>query len=176
MKKNEVIAEILDWAKYLAGAVVLALILNNTVVISAQVMSPSMESTMMTGSKILGNRLAYLFSNPKRNDIIVFKFPDNESADPYLKRIIGLPGETVDIKDGKVYINGSSAALDEGFINETMYGDYGPFVVPENSYFVMGDNRNNSEDSRFWNNKFVAKDKIIGKVLVEWFPSPHLLK
>ena len=116
----------------------------------------------------------YDVSEPKRYDIIIFKFPDDETSAPFVKRIIGLPNEKVEIKNGKVYINDSSVSLDDSFINEKTTGNYGPFFVPNNSYFVLGDNRNHSFDSRNWVNKYVAKDKILGKVVLEYFPKLKL--
>ena len=87
-----------------------------------------------------------------------------------MKRVIGLPGETVNIVDGKVYIDGSDTPLDEPYLAEPMEGSYGPYTVPEGCYFMLGDNRNNSQDARFWQNKYVAKDKIIAKVLFSYYP------
>jgi signal peptidase I len=168
--------EILDWVKYIAAAVIFAVIVNSLVLVNAEVMSPSMESTIMTGSRIFGFRLAYSFNEPERFDVIVFKFPDDEASAPFLKRIIGLPNETVEIKDGKVYINGSDVPLDDSFVNEKPYGSFGPFTVPPDSYFVLGDNRNNSMDSKDWVNKFVTRDKILGKVFLEYFPTPQFIE
>ena len=176
MVKKQIIRELFDWGKYLIGAFAFAFVLNNTVLVNASVVSGSMESTIMTYSRVIGSRLAYAISKPKRFDIIIFKFPDDETSEPFVKRIIGLPNEKVEIKDGKVYINDSSIPLDDSFINEKTSGNYGPFYVPENSYFVLGDNRNHSFDSKDWVNKFVSKDKILGKVLVEYFPTPKLFR
>lgn len=176
MDKKKVKKEIIEWVKYLAAAFLFALIINNTLIINANVPSGSMEKTIMTNSRLLGLRLTYLFGEPKRYDIIVFKFPDNEASDPLVKRIIGMPNETVTIIDGKVYINGSDTPLDDSFINGEAWGDYGPYTVPDGCYFVLGDNRGNSIDSRFWNSKFVAKNKILGKVYLEYFPKQRLIK
>ena len=84
--------------------------------------------------------------------------------------IAAIPGETVEVKDGKVYINGSDTPLDEPYLPEPMEGSYGPYEVPEGCYFMMGDNRNNSLDARFWDDKFVAKNKIVAKVLFCYYP------
>ena len=176
MKTRKIIKNILGWFKYLAIIFVLAFIINNIVIVNAVVISSSMESTVMTNSRIVGSRLAYAINEPKRFDIILFKFPDDESREPFLKRIIGLPDEKVEIKNGKVYINDSDIPLDDSFINEETWGNYGPFTVPENSYFVLGDNRNNSHDSKNWENKFVSKDKILGKVYAEYYPAPKLFE
>ena len=133
-----------------------------------------MISTINEGDRIIASRLAYINDDPERYDVVIFKFPDNEKQN-FVKRIIGLPGETVEIISGKVYItppNGDPFILDDSFVtNCEPIGDFGPFVVPEGSYFMMGDNRNSSHDSRFWKNKFVSKDKIIGKVKFRYYPS-----
>nr|WP_297883758.1 signal peptidase I [uncultured Blautia sp.] len=180
--------EIWDYVKMIVIVVVVVLFVNNFVLINAKIPSESMEKTIMTGDRVFGFRLAYginanIFGNqiskkmkdPERFDIIIFKYPDDESQ-LFIKRLIGLPGETVEIRDGKVYINGSSEPLDDSFVPETPKGNYGPYVVPEDSYFMLGDNRENSRDSRFWDNTFVTFDEIVGKAVVRYFPSIKLLK
>ena len=125
----------------------------------------------MAKSRVIGSRLSYIRSDPKRGDVVIFHFPDDPTGKMYyVKRVIGLPGETVNIVDGKVYINGSDTPLDEPYLAEPMEGSYGPYTVPEGCYFMLGDNRNNSQDARFWQNKYVAKDKIIAKVLFSYYP------
>ena len=143
--------------------------------INAKIPSESMEDTIMTGDRIFGNRLAYINKDPQRFDIVIFKYPDDETQ-LFIKRVIGLPGETVEIRDGKVYIDGSETPLDDSFTPEPPQGDWGPEVVPEGSYFMLGDNRNRSKDSRFWTNTFVKKEKILGKAVLRYFPSPKLIK
>ena len=100
-KKKEDRKEIMSWILTIAIAVALALFLNNFVIINARIPSGSMENTIMTGDRLIGLRLAYKNSDPQRGDIIIFKFPDDETQ-KYVKRVIGLPGETVTIKDAKV--------------------------------------------------------------------------
>ena len=101
----------------------------------------------------------------------------NENSHYYIKRIIGLPGEKVQIKDGKVYINDSEIPLDDSFVPEKPRGSFGPYEVPENSYFVLGDNRNHSKDSRCWKStSFVTFDEIVGKAVIRYYPSVKLLK
>ena len=148
--------------------------LNKLVYINAVIPSESMQNTIMKGDRIIGNRLAYVKDDPKRYDIIIFKYPDDPSK-IFIKRVIGLPGETVEIKDGKVYIDGSETALDDSFIPEKMQGSFGPYTVPDNCYFMLGDNRNDSKDSRFWKNTFVRFDQIVGKAVVRYYPSIKLL-
>ena len=176
MKKEGIIREILGWVMTLAITFVCALIINYTIIASALVVTSSMENTIMVNSRVMGLRVAYVINDPKRFDIILFKPPDHEDSIPYVKRIIGLPNEKVEVIGGKVYINDSDVPLDDSFIKEVARGDFGPFYVPEGFYLVLGDNRNSSNDSRFWQNKFVAKDKIIGKIYFEYYPSPHMLK
>ena len=123
------------------------------------------------GDDLFGFRLAYQFSEPKRGDIIIFKYPDDEE-EKYVKRVIGLPGETVRIENAKVYINDSETPLQEDYLKEEWTVATGPFEfqVPEVCYFVMGDNRNDSWDARYWDNTYVTKDKIIGKAEWIYFP------
>ena len=163
--------EIISWIQIIVAAVIIALVLNNFIIANSRVPTGSMENTIMSKSRVIGSRLAYLTSDPERGDVVIFHFPDDPTGKTYyVKRIIGLPGETVDIVDGKVYIDGSDTPLDEPYLAEPMEGSYGPYTVPEGCYFMMGDNRNNSLDARFWKNQFVEKDKIIAKVLFTYFP------
>lgn len=173
--KNSIWKELWEYIKMIIFVVVVVLIVNNFLLINARVPSESMEKTIMTGDRFFGNRLAYLFDDPERFDIVVFKYPDDESQ-LFVKRVIGLPGETVEIKDGKVYINGFETPLDDSFTPETPTGDYGPYVVPEGSYFMLGDNRNHSGDSRFWKQPYVEKEKIVGKAIFRYFPGVKILK
>ena len=180
--------EIWDYVKMIIIVVVVVLFVNNFILINAKIPSESMENTIMTGDRVFGFRLAYglnvdLFGkhiskkvkDPERFDIIIFKYPDDESQ-LFIKRLIGLPGETVEIRDGKVYIDGAQEPLDDSFEPEVPTGDYGPYKVPENSYFMLGDNRENSRDSRFWDNTFVTFDQIVGKAVIRYFPSIKILK
>ena len=168
-EKASVGKELFQWVLVILGAVILAFLIDTFVIVNAQIPSGSMENTIMTGDRVFGNRLAYKFSDPKRFDIIIFKYPDDESQ-LFIKRIIGLPGETVEIHDGNIYINGSDSPLEDVDIKEPMEGSFGPYTVPEGCYFVMGDNRNNSRDSRYWENTFVSEDAILGKAVLRYWP------
>ncbi len=161
--------EILDYCLMIAVVVAIALIINGIFLINARIPSASMENTVMTNDRIFGNRLAYKTSDPQRYDIVIFRYPDDESK-LFIKRIIGLPGETVTIVNGKVYIDDSTEPLDDSFCPEKMIGSFGPFVVPEGHYFMLGDNRNNSHDSRFWDEPYVARKKILGKAWFRYWP------
>ena len=147
----------------LLAAVAMAFFAGNFVVMNAQVPTASMENTICIGDRIVALRPAYLFSEPERGDIIVFPCPDDESQ-YYVKRIIALPGETVEIREGKVYIDGAEEPLRETYLKEEPYGAAGPFEVPEKAYFVMGDNRNVSADSRDSYIGLFNEVEIIGKV------------
>lgn len=178
---EETIEEPFDWKKELISwiytigiTVVVIALLKNFVIINASVPTGSMENTIMPGDNLFGYRLAYLVEEPERGDVIFFYFPDDESQ-KYVKRIIGLPGETVYIYEGEIYIDGASVPLEETYLKEEWTVGTGPYVfeVPENAYFVLGDNRNTSQDARYWVNSYVTKDKIIGKALFTYFPISH---
>lgn len=170
-------AEIISWLQILVTAACIAFVLNTFIIANSRVPSGSMENTIMTNDRVIGFRLSYLFSDPARGDVVIFRYPVDESI-YYVKRIIGMPGDTVDIVDGKVYINGSETPLDEPYLREEMEVEMPRhFEVPENSYFMMGDNRNHSADSRYWRNEdtkepmpYVKKEKIIAKVLFRYWP------
>jgi len=166
-KKKKILKEIFDWVIVIVVAVSLALFINKFVIYKISSPTGSMENTFLIGEKVEVFRLAYLFSNPERGDIVVFPAPDKPDED-YIKRVIGLPGDTVEVVDGLVYINGEP--LKEDYLKEPMLGSFGPYIVPKGSYFMMGDNRNISLDARYWDNKFVAKKKIKGKAI---FKYPH---
>ena len=169
-EKVDVKREILSYVILLAIVAGVVLLINTFILINAKIPSGSMENTIMENDQIFGNRLAYkLGADPQRMDIIIFKYPDDESK-LFIKRIIGLPGETVEVIDGRVYINGSNTSIDDSFCKETPLGDFGPYTVPQDSYFVMGDNRNHSNDSRLWTNKFVRRDQIVGKAFLRYWP------
>ena len=173
--KKSIGKELWEYIKMIIFVLIFVLVVNNFLIINAKIPSPSMENTIMTGDSIFGNRLAYVLGDPQRFDIVIFRYPDDESQ-LFIKRIIGLPGETVEIIDGKVYIDGSETPLDDSFTPETPTGNYGPYTVPENCYFMLGDNRNNSKDSRFWQNTFVERDAILGKAVLKYFPGIKFLE
>lgn len=173
--KKSIGKELWEYIKMIIFVLIFVLVVNNFMIINAKIPSPSMENTIMTGDRIFGNRLAYVLGDPQRFDIVIFRYPDDESQ-LFIKRIIGLPGETVEIIDGKVYIDGSETPLDDSFTPETPTGNYGPYTVPENCYFMLGDNRNNSKDSRFWQNTFVERDAILGKAVLKYFPGIKFLE
>ena len=162
---KKILKEILSWVMVFVVAYVLATAINKLIIYKVSSPTGSMENTFMIADKVVTFRLAYVISGPKRGDIVVFEAPDSPSED-YIKRVIGLPGETIEGIDGVVYINGEP--LKEDYLKEPMKGSFGPYVVPKDHYFMMGDNRNNSLDARFWENKYVARNKIRGKALLKY--------
>ena len=182
--------EIVSWIYTIALAFFIALFLNHFVIVNANVPTGSMENTIMPGDRLVGNRLAYKFGEPQRGDIIIFRYPVDEK-EIYIKRLIGLPGETLKISDGKVYINGSETPLEEDYLKEewVIRNDGIELEIPEDCYFMMGDNRNNSADGRFWPEEavrmgkaddledaaakdyyFVKRKKILGKAIFRYYP------
>lgn len=147
-------------------------------IINAKIPSESMETTIMTGDRLFGYKNAYKNEDPQRNDIIIFNDPMN--PDTYLiKRIIGMPGDTLIFQDEKVYLNDLQHELNDYFCQgKTTAGNLpdNTITVPENCYFVMGDNRENSFDSRYWTTKngknipFVTRDMIIAKAVFRYYP------
>ena len=156
-KQKSKLREVIDFLLPILIAVAVALVLKYCVIANAVVPTGSMLNTIQEGDRVIASRLAYVKDDPQRYDIVIFKYPDDEKQ-YYVKRIVGLPGETVEVVNGVVYVT------------KTPTGNYGPYTVPADSYFMMGDNRNHSEDSRFWQNKFVKKNKIVGKVEFRYYP------
>ncbi|GJL62538.1 MAG: signal peptidase I [Nitrospirales bacterium] len=190
-----------EYAEAIVIAIILAFFIRVFVVQAFKIPSGSMIPTLLIGDHILVSKLAYglqwptdctvsvsfppvtcysskilwKFGDPQRGDIIVFRYPEDEEKD-FIKRIIGLPGDTIETKNKVVYINGQPLRDDaytqridpgiiDGHINQR--DNFGPITVPEKSYFVMGDNRDQSLDSRFWG--FVKVDKIKGKAFMSYW-------
>lgn len=170
-KKESVAREIFSWVLSFTLAFLAAFLVKHYLIINADVPTGSMENTIMPGDRLVGNRLAYWHDDPERGDVVIFHYPDNEE-ELYVKRVIGLPGEKVTIEDGKIYINDSETPLQEDYLKEEWTVETGPFVfeVPEESYLVLGDNRNDSWDARYWSNTYVKKEKILGEAVLIYFP------
>lgn len=168
--------EVLSWIKLIVCAVVLAFIISNFIIVNATVPTGSMKNTIHEGNRMIGFRLSYVFGDIERGDVIIFKYPDDETQN-FVKRVIGLPGETIEILGGKVYINDSPSPLDEPYLFEEPIGDFQKTVIPEDSYFVMGDNRNDSHDSRYWSStSFVDEDKVLGKAVFVYWPKIKIIR
>lgn len=170
--------EILGLVVYCAIILLLMFVIIKYVGQRTVVVGDSMQTTLHDGDNLITDKLTYRFSDPKRYDIIVFPFKDHTSQ-LLIKRIIGMPGETVQIIDGKVYIN--DVELDEDYGNELMKSAgiaSEPITLGQDEYFVLGDNRNNSQDSRFESVGNIKRSDIIGRAWVRIWPlqSISLLK
>ncbi len=138
----------------------------NVVSARIRVESVSMQPTLYEGNYVIVSKVAYKLGNPSRGDVIVFRYPPHPEQEPYIKRVVGLPGDQVHIEDGEVYLNGNLFVEPYLHVSTTSGGDW---TVPPDSLFVMGDNRNNSSDSRAWG--MVPYANVIGKAeLVYWPP------
>ena len=171
-KKMKAIArEILSNSLFLLVVLVLTLLIVKYVGQRTVVVGDSMETTLQNGDNLIVDKIGYRFHDPERFDVIVFPFEYKDET-YYIKRIIGLPGETVRIvDDGNIYINGE--ILEENFGAETMIDPglaYGGITLGENQYFVLGDNRNHSSDSRVPSVGLIEKDDIIGRAWIRLFP------
>ena len=186
-KKGDMRKEVVSWVRMFVIVIAVVFVLTQFVIINVRIPSGSMENTIMTKDRLIGFRFSYWFDEPQRGDIILFSYPVDEKQ-TYIKRVIGLPGETVEIRDGKIYIDGSSEPLEEDYLKETWTweNDGYTFKVPEGCYFVLGDNRNDSEDGRFWAQialnegkastpeeaepySYVKKDEIKGKAIFKYY-------
>ncbi len=203
IKKKSVVRE---YAEAFAIAILLALFIRTFIIQAFKIPSGSMKSTLLVGDHLLVNKFIYgikipyfdrfiiQFKKPARGDIVVFKFPGDESKD-YIKRVIGIEGDVIEIKNDVLFLNNkrvetrylgkySDKNTRTDLYEETLdnilhhildrkskHEDFGPVTVPEDSLFVMGDNRENSEDSRYWG--FVRLNKVKGKALIIYWSWPH---
>ncbi|BAY10010.1 signal peptidase I [Calothrix sp. NIES-2098] len=160
----------LEGLKTISLSLVLALGIRSFVAEARYIPSGSMEPTLQINDKLIIDKISYDFSTPKRGDIVVFNPTQTLTAenfhDAFIKRVIGLPGEKVAVKNGKVYIN--DTPLKENYLEAKPDYQWGPVVVPAGSYLVLGDNRNNSYDSHYWG--FVPGNKIVGKAILRFWP------
>lgn len=169
-----------EYAEALITALLLALVIRALVIQAYTIPSGSMIPTLLIGDYILVNKFIYgtkipfsdkrllVFKEPKRGDIIVFKYPQDPSRD-FIKRVMAVGGEKIEIRGTKIYINDNLIDDPWGYYEnqKSVYSEPFIFEVPKDSFFVMGDNRNNSHDSRFWG--FVSRDIIVGKAFVIYF-------
>mgnify|MGYP001606166879 CR=1 FL=1 len=163
---------ILELLAILAAAAIIAYFLQAFVVKPFQIPSESMNPTLQPGDRVLVNRLAYKFgSKPKRGDIIVFQSPDNPDVD-FIKRVIAVSGETIEIQRGSVKINGEPVT--ESYVKTADAMSFRSQTVPEGTVFVMGDNRPDSQDSRYWRSPWLQEGNIIGKYMMTYWPPDRL--
>jgi signal peptidase I len=161
--------ELVAWFKTLASAAVYATLIVTFGFQVARVEGQSMAPTLADQDRLIVNKLAYRIGEPRRSDIVMLYYPINPDKS-FVKRVIAEEGDTVRIVDGRVYVN--DVPLRDDFVppEYRSHDDFGPLVVREGYYFVMGDHRNNSSDSRHWGE--VPKKYIIGKVQLRWWPLP----
>jgi len=175
-----------EYVESILWAIVLALIIRTCVVQSFKIPSGSMEDTLVIGDCLLVNKFIYGirvpftdlrlpgFRDPKRGDVIVFKYPEDRSKD-FIKRLIGVPGDEIQVRDKRVYVNGNLYANPHEVHKDPQTlprelnkrDNLGPVRVPANSFFVMGDNRDNSYDSRFWG--FVPQADVVGRAFIKYW-------
>ena len=156
--------EIAIWTGEIVLTIAAAVIMVSFFGFRVSVIGPSMSPTLEGGEKVLVNRFVYKLFDPQKNDLIVFQPNGNEKSHYYVKRVIAVPGDTVQIKDGAVYVNG------ELFEEKTQEEAIENAMMAENEYFVLGDNRNNSEDSRYASIGNVKKEHITGEAWMIVFP------
>lgn len=192
--RSAAIEELLSWIKSFFIMFCVALFLTQFIIINAVIPSGSMENTIMTHDRLIGARFSYWFHEPARGDIVIFHYPVDEKK-IYIKRIIGLPGETVRIEDGGIYINDATEPLREGYLKEEweVLNTGFTFKVPEDCYLMLGDNRNWSEDARYWADNaldegladtqeeaeqysYVRRKRILGKAVFTYFHKFGILK
>jgi signal peptidase I len=167
---NPIVRSLVEWLLSLALAFLLFFILKNYVFRLANVTGSSMEPTLMHNDMVLLSRLSYRFSEPEAGDIVAFPFKENPS-EFYIKRVIGMPGDEIDLIDQQFLIN--NEPLSDMFSRDIIFstGDvHFPFIVAEDCYFMLGDNRNGSKDSRFSSVGSIARDEMVGKVMLRVWP------
>lgn len=180
-KETSFFKEFISWIMVFVVAACAAYLITHFLIINAVVPTGSMISTINEGDKVIGNRLAYKFSEPKRGDIVLFWAPNKENT-IYIKRLIGVPGDTIHIEGGKLFINGEEQ--NEPYVNgKPTYAITGTesnkdtvfeYTLKDDEYFMMGDNRTGSNDSRAWGT--VSKKDIIAKGWIKWSPKIKKLK
>lgn len=154
----------LEWFFPVALAITIAILINKFLVFNIEVPTGSMKPTIEPGDKFVASRI-YNFENIKRGDILIFD--SNFENSVYIKRVIGLPKETVDIKSGKVFVDGKE--IEEDYVKfQKETNEH--FEVPEGSYLFLGDNRADSKDARYWDNPYIKKEAIKGKAQIRIYP------
>ncbi|AKX93731.1 signal peptidase I [Neomoorella thermoacetica] len=160
-----------DLLQSLVVAAVLAVIIRAFLFTPFYIPSPSMEPTLYPGDRIIVNRLAYRLGDPQRGDVVVFHYPLDPSRD-YIKRVVAVGGDTVEARNNVLYVNGQPQPPEKYLPPGVVYSDFGPVKVPPNNYFMMGDNRNNSADSRVWGT--LDRRLVIGKAMFIFWPLNRL--
>lgn len=172
--KKSLMREVIEWVVTLALALAIALVVRTFLFEPVRVDGNSMYPTLHHGEIMIVSKLDYLRHDPERFDVVICHFPNRGNTN-FVKRVVGLPGDTVEIHDGYLIVNG--VIYTEKFLHERPVGDFGPFTVPEGQFFVMGDNRNNSNDSRKPEVGPLDRSYILGHVkAVLWHTVPSTLE
>ena len=172
MSDNKVWDFLKDTVQVVVFALILTFILRSYVFETRTIPSGSMLPTLQLGDKLFVDKIYFKFKDYQRFEILTFIPPPNAQAEgvklgsPWIKRLIGLPGDTIQVMDGKVFLN--DKPLDEPYINQKPTYTYGPVTVPNGMVFMMGDNRNNSNDSHFWS--FLPMENIKGRAFYRYWP------
>lgn len=159
--------ELKEWVLSISAAILLALIIRTFIVELYVVDGPSMKPTLQHNERLVVNKFVYRIREPQKGEVVIFRYPRDPSRD-FIKRVIATAGDTIEIKDGRVYVNDQLQR--EDYILEKTRSEYPKATVPEGTIFVMGDNRNNSEDSRFSDVGFVPLDLVKGKAVLIFWP------
>jgi signal peptidase I len=162
-------SQVREWVESIVIAIILAIVIKAFVFETVLVDGSSMLPTLRDRDRLAVNKIGYRLGGPQCGDIVVFEY----FADPsliFIKRVIGVEGDRVEVRDHRVYLNGTE--LDEPYINERPLGNFPEVVVPPNTVFVLGDNRNDSRDSRFSDVGFVPLDNVRGEAVLRMWPFP----
>ncbi|MBF7095826.1 signal peptidase I [Alkalibacter mobilis] len=158
-----------EWAESAVVAIILAVVIKLFVFEFVMVEGSSMNPTLNNGDRLMVTKIDYFFKEPDYGDVIILNYSDGVE---FVKRIVAIGGDSVEIKDSKLYVN--DKMVQESYTDDSSYPDYPKTTVPEGAYFVLGDNRDNSRDSRFADVGFVAEDEIVGKVFIRIYPFDDL--
>ncbi len=166
-KKSSIGEEVKDWVVSIVAAIIAAMIIRTFIVELYVVDGPSMRPTLQHEERLVVNKFIYHLRDPQKGEVVIFRYPRDPSRD-FIKRVIATAGDTIEIKDGRVYVNDQLQR--EDYILEKTRTEYPKVTIPDNTIFVMGDNRNNSEDSRFPDVGFVPLDLVKGKAVLIFWP------
>jgi len=171
-RKKSLAREILEWGLTLGAAVALAMLIHAFIGQPYTVFGPSMQPTLVTGERVVLSKITYRFTEPANGDIVVVRYPvsvrNPSGRNSYIKRIVGMPGDMLEVRGGVLLRNGEQ--VDEPYLGETMKNDMPALTVPEGCVFVMGDNRNDSNDSRAPDVGAIPMENVVGKVHWIYWP------
>lgn len=161
-----------DYLQSIIASVILAGLIMIFLGGSVRVDGSSMEPNFHHGERLIVDKVTYRFRPPARGEVVVLRWASPDPRPAYIKRIIGVPGDRIELTGGRVVLNG--VPLAEDYVAEPVRGEFGPYVVPPGRYFVLGDNRNRSEDSRFTAVGYIPARQIVGRAVLRYWPLTHL--